>query len=212
MDAYLKDPVAIEKKSFDMIRALADLSGFDEDQQQVVMRLVHTCGNPDIASWVRISDGAIGQGLRTLDDKAPVLCDVEMVKQGLTEYSPDSEPRCFLNHAQVRETAKRNRESRSMTAVNLWRPHLRGSIVIVGNAPTALYRLMEVLEEGADKPRLVIGMPVGFVGAPESKDYLWNHRRSLGVECMTIAGRTGGSALAAAAFNTLVRLHRGSRF
>lgn len=212
MDAYLKDPAAIEQRSFEMIRALTDLTGFDDDQQQVVMRLVHTCGNPEIASRVRISRGAIEAGLQALTEEAPVLCDVEMVKQGLTKRFLAGEPYCFLNHPEVADTAKRSGESRSMTAVNRWRPHLRGSIAIVGNAPTALYRLMELLEAGADRPRLVIGMPVGFVGAPESKDYLWTHQGELGIECMTIGGRTGGSALAAAAFNTLVRLYRRLRF
>lgn len=212
MDEYLKDPAAIEDKSFGMIRAVTDLAGFDADQQQIVMRLVHTCASPDVAHRVRISDGAIEAGLTALDRGGAVLCDVEMVKQGLTKRFLDSGPLCFLNHPEVAETAKRNAESRAMTAVGLWPPHLDGAVAVVGNAPTALYRLMELLEAGAARPRLVIGMPVGFVGAPESKDYLWTHRGALGVECMTITGRSGGSALAAAAFNTLVRLHRGLRF
>lgn len=212
MDEYLKDPKEIEEKSFGLIRELTDLTSFDADQQQIVMRLVHTCGNPEIASRVRISDGVVEQGLRALTDKAPVLCDVEMVRQGLTSRFLESEPLCFLNHAGVDDTARASRVSRSMTAVELWRPHLPGGIAIVGNAPTALYRLMELIEEGAGRPSLVIGMPVGFVGAGESKQYLWDNRRELEVECITIEGRTGGSALAAAAFNTLVRLHRGLRF
>ena len=212
LDDYIKDPQKIEEKSFSLIRAATDMTGFDEMQQQLVMRLVHTCGNPDIVDQVRISSGAIDAGIEALKNDANLLCDVEMVKQGLTRRYLNKEPMCFLNHDKTLELAGASGETRSMSALELWRPYLYNSIVIIGNAPTALFRLLEMLESGDDKPALVIGMPVGFVGAPEAKDYLWNHRAELGLECITLQGRVGGSALAAGAFNTLMRLKNGLRF
>ena len=212
MENYLKDPVEIENRSFEIIRSETDFSGFDALQQQIVMRLVHTCGNPKIANQVRISQSAVNKGIEALNAQMPVLCDVEMVKQGLTKRFLSTEPLCFLNHGEVPILAKEVGETRTMTALSMWKPHLKNSIAIIGNAPTALFRLMEMIEAGGEKPALIIGMPVGFVGAPESKQYLWDHFETLGVECMTIIGRSGGSALAAGAFNTLVRLQRGLRF
>lgn len=218
MEEYIKDPAAIEAKSFAMIKARADLSGFDAAQRQIVMRLVHSCGNLEVAQQVRISDGAVAAGIAALQEQGQgqrqeqeqgqgqILCDVEMVKQGLTKRLLKQPVRCFLNHPQTLAIAAATGETRTMSALQLWQPHLAGAIVIIGNAPTALFRLMEMLEEGWAKPALIIGMPVGFVGAPESKNYLWRQHQSLGVECMTIQGRSGGSALAAGAFNTLLRL------
>ena len=212
LDDYIKDPHQIEEKSFRLIRAATDLSGFDETEQQLVMRLVHTSGNPQVAQQVRISASAIDTGIAALNRNVPVLCDVEMVKQGLTKRYLDAEPLCFLNHEKTAELARASGETRSMSALQLWTPHIEDSIVIIGNAPTALFRLLEMLEAGSARPSLIIGMPVGFVGAPESKDYLWDQRKDLGVECITLQGRVGGSALAAGAFNTLVRLKNGLRF
>ena len=212
MDPYLKDPVEIENRSFAMIKSATDLSGFDEMQQQIVMRLVHTCGNPDIVNQVCISEHAVARGVAALNNSCKVLCDVEMVKHGLTKRFLDQTPLCFLNHDDVPALAKQSGETRSMTALSLWQPHIESSICIIGNAPTALFRLMEMLESGCPKPALIIAIPVGFVGASESKAYLWEQHKALGVECITITGRTGGSALAAGAFNTLIRLQRGLRF
>ena len=212
MEDYIKDPHKIEKKSFEMIREATDLLGFTEIQQQVVMRLVHTSGNPDIAQHVRISANAINVGVEALNQNQAILCDVEMVKQGLTKRFLTQQPLCFLNHEDTPKIASASGETRTMSALELWTPYLQDSIVIIGNAPTALFRLMEMLEAGSVKPALIIGMPVGFVGAPESKDYLWNHHQNLGIECITLKGRVGGSALAAGAFNTLVRLKNGLQF
>lgn len=195
-----------------MIREATDLLGFTEIQQQVVMRLVHTSGNPDIAQHVRISANAINVGVEALNQNQAILCDVEMVKQGLTKRFLTQQPLCFLNHEDTPKIASASGETRTMSALELWTPYLQDSIVIIGNAPTALFRLMEMLEAGSVKPALIIGMPVGFVGAPESKDYLWNHHQNLGIECITLKGRVGGSALAAGAFNTLVRLKNGLQF
>ncbi|MEM7195454.1 MAG: precorrin-8X methylmutase [Pseudomonadota bacterium] len=209
---YLKNPVAIETESFAQIKAATDLSGFDEEQSQIVLRLVHTCGNPDVARQIKISDLAASAGVAALANGAPVLCDVEMVRQGLTKRYLNETPMCFLNDPDIPRRARDAGETRTMTAVSKWVPYLKGSIVIVGNAPTALFRLLELLHEGVDKPALIIGMPVGFVGAAESKDVLWEEYSNLKTECITIEGRTGGSALAAGAFNTLIRLQRGLRF
>ena len=206
MDDYLKNPDEIERKSFQIIRAETDFSGFDEHQQQIVMRLVHTCGNPKIAQQVRISGAAIDAGINVLKRNLAVLCDVEMVKQGLTKRFLTRDPLCFLNDPKTTDLANMRGETRSMSALDLWLPHIDNSIAIIGNAPSALFRLLEMLEDGAPKPALVIAMPVGFVGAPESKNYIWNNHVKLGIECITLEGRIGGSALAAGAFNTLIRL------
>ncbi len=211
MDDYLKDPARIEAQSFAMIREATDLRGFSGQQRQVVMRLVHTCSYPEIARQVRFSRNAVAAGMAALDAGCDILCDTEMVRYGLSKRFLDKPPRCFLNDPAVADVARQNNQSRSMTAVQSWLPYLAGSIAIVGNAPTALFRLMELLEEGAAKPALVIGIPVGFVGAAESKQYLVDHQAGLGIEYITILGRSGGSPLAAAAFNTLARLGRGIR-
>ncbi len=212
MPDYIKDPARIEDESFKQIKALTDLTGFDELQQQVVMRLVHTCGNPDIAKQIKISAAAIHAGITALQNKQAIYCDVEMVKQGLTKRFLDVEPKCFLNQAGIAKRAKANKETRTMTALEYWAEDIKGGIAIIGNAPTALYRLIENIKNGSAKPALIIGIPVGFIGAAESKDYLWQEHQALGVECITVAGRIGGSALAAGAFNTLVRLQRGLHF
>ncbi|MBN4080337.1 precorrin-8X methylmutase [Beggiatoa alba] len=212
MPDYIKDPNGIEEESFKRIKALTDLTGFDEQQQQIVMRLVHTCANPDITKQVRISDNAVQAGIEALENRVSIFCDVEMVKQGLTKRYLNVKPQCFLNHLSVATKAEENNETRTMTAVEYWGNELQDSIAIIGNAPTALFRLLENIQQGKAKPALIIGIPVGFVGAAESKDYLWNSYKDIGVECITLLGRTGGSALAAAAFNTLIRLQRGLRF
>lgn len=212
MDEYIKDPAEIEKKSFVIIREITDLYGFSESEQQVVMRLVHTCSHPQVARQVRFSQNAVSAGIDALNTGCDILCDTEMVRHGLSRRFLDTEPYCFLNHRAVNGLARQNNESRSMTALQFWEPYLENSIVIIGNAPSALFRLMEMIEEGAAKPALVIGIPVGFVGAAESKQYLVDHQSELGIEYITILGRNGGSALAAATFNTLTRLKQGLRF
>lgn len=195
-----------------MIRAATELSGFTDLQQQLVMRLVHTSGNPEIAQQVCMSANAINTGIESLNQNHAVLCDVEMVKQGLTKRFLTQQPLCFLNHQDTPKIAAASGETRTMSALEHWTPYLENSIVIIGNAPTALFRLIEMLETGSVKPALIIGMPVGFVGAAEAKNYLWRHHQHLGVGCITLNGRVGGSALAASAFNTLVRLKNGLKF
>ena len=206
---YDIDPVSIERESFRRIRDLTDLDGFGETEQQVAMRVVHSLGLPEAAASLRFSDNACSAGLDALRGECPILCDVEMVRHGVTRRLVKTEPQCFLNDPRTVELAKERGETRSMAAVELWQAQLEGSLVLVGNAPTALFRLLELIEAGAPKPALVIGMPVGFVGAAESKQRLWETHAALGIECITLLGRLGGSAVTAASCNALLRVNDG---
>lgn len=206
---YEINPQAIEQESFRQIRTLTDLEGLSREQQQVVMRIVHSVGIPEIAAEVRFSAKACEQGLAALAAGGDILCDVEMVKQGITKRMITKPPLCFLNDDRVPPLAKAAGETRSMAALELWRDHLPGSIVVIGNAPTALFRLLEMIEQGAPKPALIIGMPVGFVGAAESKQALWDCHETLGIECITLLGRQGGSAVSSATCNALLRCNHG---
>ena len=209
---YELNPLAIEKESFRQIRTLTDLSSFTMEQQQVVMRIVHSVGLPDVAEQVRFSTNACEAGMNALTNKQQILCDVEMVKQGITKRMISQAPLCFLNDPQVANLARRKAETRSMAALELWQPYLEGSVVVIGNAPTALFRLLEMLEKGAVKPALIIGMPVGFVGAAESKQALWDCHQELGIECITLLGRQGGSAVSSASCNALLRCNLGELY
>jgi len=209
---YEVNPQAIEQDSFRQIRELTDLSPFDREQQQVVMRIVHSLGMPELAQQVRFSANACGAGIQALSQQCEILCDVEMVRQGITKRMIQRLPSCYLNDPRTAELAKASGETRSMAAVELWRESLAGSVVVIGNAPTALFRLLEMIEQGAEKPALIIGMPVGFVGAAESKQALWELHETLGIECITLLGRQGGSAVSAASCNALLRCIRGEYY
>jgi len=206
---FVADPKLIEQNSFKQIRELTPLDGLNAAQQQVVMRIVHSVGLPEVAEHVRFSANACDKGRAALKINNPILCDAEMVKQGVTKRMIKNLPLCFLNDARVPELAKRVGETRSMAALQLWNNHLEDSVVIIGNAPTALFRLLEMVEKGAGKPALIIGMPVGFVGAAESKQVLWENHERLGIECITLLGRQGGSAVSAATCNALLRCNHG---
>ncbi len=206
---YLNDPKAIESESFAEIRRLTNLDRFDPKARQVAMRLVHSCGEPNIVEALHISHDAVARGIGAMWKRAPVLCDVEMLRHGLTRRFIDSDILCFLHAKDVGSRARARGETRSMAALHHWTPHLAGAIAVVGNAPTALFRLMEMLESGAPRPAIIIGMPVGFVGAAESKSALIEFAPRHGIPCITLAGRRGGSALAAATVNALARLARG---
>lgn len=209
---YEPKPQAIENDSFRQIRELTDLSAYTREQQQVAMRIVHSLGLPELVESVRFSDNACEQGMAALKHNAPILCDVEMVKQGITKRMIEREPLCFLNMPETAERAKAAGETRSMAALELWKPHLKDSVVVIGNAPTALFRLLEMIEQGSEKPALIIGMPVGFVGAAESKQALWDLHKTLGIECITLLGRVGGSAVSAASCNALLRCNIGEYY
>ncbi|MCC8986138.1 MAG: precorrin-8X methylmutase [Candidatus Contendobacter sp.] len=210
---YLRDPDAIERQSFEQIRQLTDLSGFDTDQQQVAMRLVHTSGDPAIVDDLQFSPGAVEAGLAALTHGADVLCDIEMVSHGISRRYLRGQVRCFLNAPEVAERARQTGETRAMAAMTEWPLHMVGNIVAIGNAPTALFKLLELLDEGAPRPALIIGMPVGFINAAESKQALWEVAASeFQTPCITLLGRRGGSSLAAATLNALARMSNGVRF
>lgn len=202
---YEINPTAIERESFRIIRELADLDGFDATEQQVVMRVIHSLGMPEVSGSVRFSANACAAGIAALESECPILCDVEMVKQGVTRRMRKTPPLCFLNDERVPALAQARGETRSMAALELWQPQLADSLVLIGNAPTALYRLLEMIESGAGKPALIIAMPVGFVGAADSKQLLWDRHQALDIECITLLGRQGGSAVTAASCNALLR-------
>lgn len=210
---YLRDPDAIERQSFEQIRQLTDLSGFDTDQQQVAMRLVHTSGDPAIVDDLQFSPGAVAAGLAALVQGADVLCDIEMVSHGISRRYLRGQVRCFLNAPEVAERARQTGETRAMAAMTEWPLHMVGNIVAIGNAPTALFKLLELLDEGAPRPALIIGMPVGFINAAESKQALWDVAASeFQTPCITLLGRRGGSSLAAATLNAMARMSHGVRF
>lgn len=200
---YERDPAAIYRQSFKTIRAEARLEKLPEDLHPVAIRVIHACGMVDLAGDLASSEGAVAAGQNALRKGAAIVTDVEMVKSGIIErFLPADNPvHCTLNKPPVRDHAQVIGNTRSAAAVDFWDEFLEGAIVAIGNAPTALFRLLERLAEGAPKPALIIGMPVGFVGAVESKQALaeLNH----GCAFITLHGRRGGSALAAAAVNAL---------
>jgi precorrin-8X/cobalt-precorrin-8 methylmutase len=200
---YVRDPAEITRRSFAAVRAATDVAAFDPALADVALRLVHACGMPEIANDLVASEDAADIGREALCRGAAILCDVQMVAHGITrERLPAGNGViCTLGYPGVAEAAAREHTTRAAAAVALWRPHLAGAVVAIGNAPTALFRLLEELDAGASKPALILGFPVGFIGAAESKDELARDPR--GVPFIALRGRRGGSALAAAAVNAL---------
>lgn len=200
---YLRDPAAIYRASFAAIRAETDLSHLPEDAHSLTVRIVHSCGMPDAAADLALSDGAVGAGRRALQGGAPVLCDAEMVAHGLTRRLLPAGNRvvCRLNDPAVPVLAAKLGTTRSAAQVELWQADLAGAVVAIGNAPTALFALLEKLDAGWPRPAIILGFPVGFVGAAEAKAEL--ARESRGVPFAPLRGRRGGSAIAAAAVNAL---------
>jgi precorrin-8X/cobalt-precorrin-8 methylmutase len=200
---YLRDGSEIYRRSFSTIRAETDLSRFPDELETVVVRMIHACGMVDVADDVDFSVD-IGLAARSaLRGGAPVLADANMVVHGVTRsrLPAHNEVICTLGDPSIPELALRLGTTRSAAAVDLWVPWLDGAVVAIGNAPTALFRLLELLSAGAPRPAAIVGIPVGFVGAAESKHAL--ARNDLGVPWLTVHGRRGGSALAAAAINAL---------
>lgn len=203
MRPYEHDPSEIYRQSFATVRAEANLDRFDTGMQSLAVRLIHACGMVEIADRIAYSQGAYLAGHRALKAGAPVLCDCEMVGAGIIRrYLPsDNQVIVTLNDERTPEHAKAIGNTRSAAAVELWKPHLEGAVVAVGNAPTALFHLLEMIDAGAPKPAVILGFPVGFVGAAESKAEL--AARSRGCEFIALRGRRGGSAIASAAVNAL---------
>ncbi|MGQ9869978.1 precorrin-8X methylmutase [Leptodesmis sp.] len=202
---YIRNGEDIYSKSFAIIRAEASLENLSEDLAQVAVRLIHACGMTDIVQDLVASPDVVQAGREALIAGVPILCDSQMVANGITRkrLPANNEIICTLNQPEVLAIAQRINNTRSAAAVDLWKPYLAGAVVAIGNAPTALYRLLELLDEGAPKPALILGFPVGFVGAAESKAELAANSR--GVPFITLNGRRGGSAIAAAAVNALAQ-------
>ncbi|MEV7913944.1 MULTISPECIES: precorrin-8X methylmutase [Streptomyces] len=203
MHQYEKDGPAIYRQSFATIRAEADLAGLPADVSQVAVRMIHACGMVDLVRDLAFSPNAVADARAALRSGAPILCDVAMVASGVTRkrLPADNDVVCTLSDPSVPELAAKMGTTRSAAALELWRDRMEGAVVAVGNAPTALFRLLEMIEEGAPRPAAVIGVPVGFVGAMESKEALADHPS--GLEHLIIRGRRGGSAIAAAALNAI---------
>jgi precorrin-8X/cobalt-precorrin-8 methylmutase len=200
---YVRDGAAIYRESFSIIRSEADLSAFEPDLARVVVRMIHACGMTDLPQDIQASPGAAAIGINALRAGAPLLCDATMVADGITgsRLPRNNEVLCTLRDPRTQELAERLRTTRSAAAVELWRDKLAGSVVVIGNAPTALFHLLDIVEEGAPHPAIIIGIPVGFVGAAESKAALASNR--FAIPFLTVRGRRGGSAIAAAAVNAL---------
>lgn len=203
MFQYEKDGPAIYRQSFATIRAEADLAGLPADISQVAVRMIHACGMVDLVRDIDFTPGVVADARRALRSGAPILCDVAMVASGVTRkrLPADNEVICTLSDPAVPDLAAKLGTTRSAAAMELWRDRMEGAVVAVGNAPTALFRLLEMIEEGVPRPAAVIGVPVGFVGAAESKDALADHPS--GLEHLVVRGRRGGSAIAAAALNAI---------
>ena len=199
---YVRDGAAIYAKSFAIIRAEADLAGFSAEQARVAVRVIHACGMVEVARDLQFAPGFTGAARAALLGGAPVLCDSQMVAHGITRarLPAGNAVVCTLSDAGVPALAARIGNTRSAAALDLWGTRMAGAVVAIGNAPTALFRLLELLDAGAPPPAAVIGMPVGFVGAAESKDALAADRR---VPFLIVRGRKGGSAMAVAAVNAL---------
>jgi precorrin-8X/cobalt-precorrin-8 methylmutase len=200
---YETDGAAIYRQSFAMIRAEADLVRFSAEEEPLAVRMIHACGMVDLAPHIRFSPSFASAARTALAIGAPILCDARMVSEGITRARlPASSPViCTLNEPQVPDMARAMGNTRSAAALELWRPHLAGAVVAIGNAPTALFHLLNLLEEpDCPRPAAIIGCPVGFVGAVESKAALW---AALPVPCCIVEGRLGGSAITVAAINAL---------
>ena len=200
---YEKDGAAIYKESFSIIRAESDLARFDADEEQVAVRMIHAAGMVDLAPYIHFSPGFVVAARDALNNGAPIFCDARMVSEGVTRkrLPADNDVICTLWDPKTPELAADMNNTRSAAALELWRPRLQGAVVAIGNAPTALFHLLNMLEDPAcPRPAAIIGCPVGFVGAMESKDALWE---ALPVPSCIVKGRLGGSAITVAAINAI---------
>ncbi|MDX8522538.1 precorrin-8X methylmutase [Mesorhizobium dulcispinae] len=202
---YIHDGMAIYERSFAIIRAEADLARFSEAEADVAIRMIHACGQVEAAGHFVFSSDFVAAARTALAAGAPIFCDAEMVAHGVTRarLPAGNEVICTLRDPRTTEIAKEIGNTRSAAAIDLWGERMAGSVVAIGNAPTALFYLLEKLRDGAPKPAAIIGMPVGFVGAAESKDALAEN--SYGAPYAVVRGRLGGSAMTAAALNALAR-------
>lgn len=202
---YIRAGDAIYERSFAIIREEADLARFTPGEADVAIRMIHACGQVEAAAHFAFAPGFVDAARAALAAGAPILCDAEMVARGVTRarLPANNDVVCTLRDPQTPEIAKKIGNTRSAAAMHLWGDRLKGALVAIGNAPTALFHLLEMLDEGAPRPAAIIGMPVGFVGAAESKDAL--AASTYGVPWAIVRGRLGGSAMTAAAINSLAR-------
>ncbi len=203
MREYIRDGAEIYRRSFATIRTEAELGRFDAATAQVVVRMIHACGMVDLAADVAASDGVVLAARAALRSGAPILCDAHMVAAGITRsrLPADNEIICALSDPRVPELARSIGDTRSAAALELWGERLDGAVVAIGNAPTALFHLLDLLDAGAPKPVAILGLPVGFIGAAESKAAL----AESGYPFLTVHGRRGGSALAVSAVNAIAQ-------
>ncbi|TQM79535.1 precorrin-8X methylmutase [Saccharothrix saharensis] len=203
MTSYVKDGAEIYRRSFATIRAEADLARFPSDVARVVVRMIHACGMVDLVSDVDFSPHVVRDARAALLAGAPILCDAQMVAAGVTRrrLPADNEVVCALGDPRVPGLAAELGNTRSAAALELWGDKLDGAVVAIGNAPTALFHLLDLVAAGAPRPAAVLGVPVGFIGAAESKDAL--AANALGLEYLVVRGRRGGSAMTAAALNAI---------
>jgi precorrin-8X/cobalt-precorrin-8 methylmutase len=202
---YVRDGTAIYERSFAIIREEADLSSFTPEQAEIVVRMIHACGRVDAADFIDFSPDFVPAARNALNNGAPIFCDANMVAHGVTRarLPAGNDVICTLRDDRVPALAQDLGTTRSAAALELWRDRLAGAVVAIGNAPTALFHLLEMLAAGAPKPAAVLGIPVGFVGAAESKDAL--AANTSGVPWLVVRGRMGGSAMTAAALNALAK-------
>ena len=205
MAEYLRDPTVIYERSFAIIRGEANLARFSAEEADIAVRMIHACGLVDVAKDIVFGGNLVAAGRAALARGATILCDSEMVAHGVTRarLPAKNDVVCTLHDPRVPELAREHGTTRTAAALDLWANRLAGAVVAIGNAPTALFRLLEMLDVGAPKPAAILGLPVGFVGAAESKDALAADPR--GVPFLIVRGRLGGSAIAAAAINALAR-------
>lgn len=204
---YIRDGAAIYARSFAIIRAEADLARFAPDEAEVAVRMIHASGMVELAPHIVFGPGLVAVARTALAAGAPILCDAEMVAHGITRarLPAQNDVICTLHDPRVAELAARVGTTRSAAALDLWADRMEGAVVAIGNAPTALFRLLEMLRDGAPPPAAIVGIPVGFVGAAESKDALIAEAPA---PFVTVRGRLGGSAVTAAAVNALAREER----
>ncbi|MEM7191618.1 MAG: precorrin-8X methylmutase [Pseudomonadota bacterium] len=202
---YIRDGAAIYERSFAIIRNEADLTRFTSDQAEIAIRMIHACGRVDAAAFIDFAEDFVHAARTALRKGAPIFCDAQMVAHGITRarLPAQNDVICTLRETRTPDLASKLGTTRSAAALELWRERLEGAVVAIGNAPTALFHLLEMIDAGAPRPAAILGVPVGFVGAAESKDALAAH--AAGVPWLVVRGRMGGSAMTAAALNALAK-------
>ncbi len=211
---YEKNPKVLQKRALCEVEENTDLSNLSKLEKELAQQIVIASGDLTIVEDLCISEGAIEKAFEVFDEGFDLLCDTDMVAAGIKQKYLSDEPICLINKANVISQAKSSKLSRSMVAVELWKPYLADSCIVIGRESTALFRLLEILhdakkvDDSMKKPALIIAMPVGCSGASESKNYLWDHREEIDIPCITILGNRGGSDVATMTMNTLLKMNQ----